>query len=104
MADRRDAMPEVFNTPEVRFDCPEERKFEVIQQVKAQLATGNAEVNTTDGVRVRTPEGWWLLRASNTQPVLVARVEASSPAALERLKGEVRGTLAAVGIAAPAGF
>jgi phosphomannomutase len=104
MADRRDSMPETFNTPEVRFDCPEERKFEVIQQVKAQLATGNAEVNTTDGVRVRTSEGWWLLRASNTQPVLVARVEASSPAALERLKDEVRGTLAAVGIAAPTGF
>jgi phosphomannomutase len=55
-------------------------------------------VNDIDGVRVNTPDGWWLLRASNTQNVLVARCESSSPEGLERLKAEVRAALAAVSI------
>ena len=104
MAELRDRMPEVHNTPEVRFACPEEDKFRVIGDLKARLLAAGAEVDTTDGVRVRRPGGWWLLRASNTQPVLVARAEATSEAGLERLKDEVRRALGDVGLTAPADF
>ena len=64
-------MPVAFNTPEVRFDCPEERKFAAIAEVKANLAEEGAQVEDIDGVRVTTADGWWLARASNTQAVLV---------------------------------
>jgi phosphomannomutase len=104
MAEIRDAMPAAFNTPEVRFDCPEERKFAAIAEVKANLAREGAQVDDIDGVRVNTEDGWWLARASNTQPVLVVRAEAKSLQALERLKDVVRHQLDRVGIAAPAGF
>ena len=104
MTELKDAMPVAYNTPEVRFDCPEERKFGAIAEVKANLAQEGAEVDDIDGVRVKTADGWWLARASNTQAVLVVRAEASSPEALERLKAVVRGQLDRVGIAAPAGF
>ena len=104
MTELKDAMPVAYNTPEVRFDCPEERKFGAIAEVKANLAREGAEVDDIDGVRVKTEDGWWLARASNTQAVLVVRAEAGSPEALERLKGVVRHQLDRVGIAAPAGF
>ena len=55
-----------------------------------------------DGVRVTTADGWWLLRASNTQAVLVARGEAADEAALARLKQQIAANLAAVGVAPPA--
>ena len=79
-------MPVAWNTPEIRFDCPEERKFGAIAEVKAHLAAEGAEVDDIDGVRVNTTDGWWLARASNTQAVLVVRAEASSPEGLERLE------------------
>ncbi|MEN0073785.1 MAG: phosphomannomutase/phosphoglucomutase [Paracraurococcus sp.] len=97
----RAALPQVINTPELRFDCPEERKFEVVREVKERLAGTGAKVQDVDGVRVLTPDGWWLLRASNTQAVLVARCEASSEAGLERLKGMLVEQLTASGLAAP---
>jgi phosphomannomutase len=104
MAELKDAMPATHSTPEVRFDCPEERKFEAIGEIRANLAAEGAEVNGIDGVRVRTEDGWWLARASNTQAVLVVRAEAGTPEGLERLKAEIRRQLDRVGIAAPAGF
>ena len=82
----REAMPQVVNTPELRFDCADTRKFTVIEEVAARLKQEGARVSEIDGVRVLTDDGWWLLRASNTQAVLVARCEASSDAGLERLK------------------
>jgi phosphomannomutase len=82
----RDALPQVINTPEVRFDCDDTRKFAVIEEVALRLRAEGAKVSETDGVRVLTDDGWWLLRASNTQAVLVARAEASTDAGLERLK------------------
>ncbi len=100
----RAALPAVINTPEIRFDCPEEQKFAVIEAVKSHLAGSDADVDDIDGVRVRTADGWWLLRASNTQAVLVARCEAQDSAGLERLKESVRGALAAAGMAAPDDF
>jgi phosphomannomutase len=104
MAEIKDRMPVAYNTPEVRFDCPEARKFSAVAEIKANLAAEGAQVNDIDGVRVRTQDGWWLARASNTQAVLVVRAEAGTPEGLERLKAEVRRQLGRVGIEAPAGF
>jgi len=98
----RDALPQMVNTPEVRFDCPDERKFSLVEEVKARLAADPAiKVNTIDGVRVDTDDGWWLLRASNTQPVLVVRCESDSDAGLDRLKALVVEQLALSGMDAP---
>ena len=97
----RAALPQVLNTPELRFDCPEERKFVVVEEVKGRLAASGAKVQAVDGVRVLTEDGWWLLRASNTQAVLVARCEATSEAGLERLKAGLVEQLTASGLAAP---
>ncbi|HET6520246.1 MAG TPA: phosphomannomutase/phosphoglucomutase [Geminicoccaceae bacterium] len=103
LAGRRDRMAEVVNTPELRFDCPDERKFDVVRRVKERLAAEpGIEVNDIDGVRVTTPDGWWLLRASNTQAVLVARAEAADEAGLGRLKDQIRRQLEAVGVEPPA--
>jgi phosphomannomutase len=86
LSEIRDALPQVINTPELRFDCDDTRKFAVIEEVTARLRSEGADVTETDGVRVVTHDGWWLLRASNTQAVLVARAEATTEAGLERLK------------------
>ena len=94
----KDAMPAVVNTPEMRFPCSEERKFQVVEEVLARLKAAGAEVNDTDGARVNTPDGWWLLRASNTQDVLVARAEAHDEAALERLTAAIDSELAKSGV------
>ena len=96
----KDAMPVMINTPELRFPCSEERKFPVIREVLARLKAAGAEVNETDGARVNTPDGWWLLRASNTQDVLVARAEARDAAALDRLMAALNAELSAVGVEA----
>ena len=97
----REALPHVINTPEVRFDCDDRRKFAVIEEVAARLQAEGAKVSATDGVRVQTPDGWWLLRASNTQAVLVARCEATSTAGLDRLKAALVKQLTASGLAEP---
>lgn len=82
-------LPTLFNTPELRIEVNEAEKFDLVPRVfeslKAQ-ANDNADLDDIDGVRVSTPDGWWLLRPSNTQDVLVARVEANSEEGLERLK------------------
>ena len=105
LADLLDAMPKVFNTPETRFEVDEARKFAIVNEVKARLAEqGGAEVVDIDGVRVTTEDGWWLLRASNTQNVLVARAEATSEDALARLKGKIGEQLGQSGIVIPEEF
>ena len=93
-------MPVSVATPELRFQVDETRKFAVIGEVAERLAAEGAEVNSTDGVRVKTPDGWWLLRASNTQDVLVARAEAKDQAGLDRLMATVNEQLERSGIAA----
>ena len=97
----RDALPHVLNTPELRFDCDDLRKFIVIEEVAARLKQAGATVSDVDGVRVSTPDGWWLLRASNTQAVLVARAEAKTEQGLARLKDALSHQLQASGLAAP---
>ncbi|WP_395611673.1 phosphoglucomutase/phosphomannomutase PgmG [Allosphingosinicella sp.] len=94
----RSAMPDVVNTPELRFQVDESRKFAVVDEVLDRLAADGAEVNRTDGARVNTPDGWWLLRASNTQDVLVARAEAKDQAGLDRLIAQIDDQLALSGV------
>lgn len=101
LADRYARMPKAINTPELRFECPDERKFAVIDEVKARLHKLGADVNDVDGVRVSQDGGWWLLRASNTQPVLVARCEAPTQEALDRLRASVAEQLEASGLSLP---
>lgn len=98
----RDRLPPVVNTPELRFPCDESRKFTVIDEVRARLRRAGADVADIDGVRVKTEDGWWLLRASNTQAVLVARAEARNEAGLERLKSLLVAELRASGVEPPA--
>ncbi|WP_194744083.1 phosphoglucomutase/phosphomannomutase PgmG [Thermaurantiacus tibetensis] len=99
LAALRDAMPAVVNTPELRFPCSEDRKFRVVEEVLERLRAAGADVDSTDGARVTTEDGWWLLRASNTQAVLVARAEARDEAGLARLVAEIDRQLAASGVA-----
>ena len=98
LAGLRSAMPEIVNTPELRFQVDESRKFAVVQEVLDRLAASGAEVDRTDGARVNTAEGWWLLRASNTQDVLVARAEAKDEAGLDRLVAQIDEQLALSGV------
>jgi phosphomannomutase len=95
---RRDHLPHMVNTPELRFDCAEDRKFAVVAEVKARLDAEGATFSAIDGVRVDTEDGWWLLRASNTQAVLVARCEAASAEGLKRLRQTLSAQLAASGV------
>ncbi|MBX6367585.1 MAG: phosphomannomutase/phosphoglucomutase [Rhodospirillales bacterium] len=101
IARMRDRLPQVVNTPELRFPCPEERKFAVVEEVKNRLRAAGADVNDIDGVRVRSGDGWWLLRASNTQDVLVARAEAKSEGGLAALKAQLADQLRQSGIEPP---
>ncbi len=96
----KDGMAPMVNTPELRFQVSEDRKFAVIDEVLDRLEADGADVNRTDGARVNTPDGWWLLRASNTQDVLVARAEARDQAGLDRLIAQINDQLAASGLAA----
>lgn len=94
----RGAMPAMVNTPELRFQVDETRKFTVIEEVRARLSGNGAQVDATDGVRVTTEDGWWLLRASNTQDVLVARAESDAEHGLDRLMAQIDEQLAASGL------
>jgi phosphomannomutase len=98
LTELKSEMPAVLNTPEMRFQVDESRKFAVVDEVLDRLEQAGAEVNRTDGARVNTPDGWWLLRASNTQDVLVARAEAKDQAGLDRLVAQIDEQLAASGI------
>lgn len=97
----RDRLPHVVNTPELRFPCAETRKFEVVREVGKRLRQAAAEMTEIDGVRVRTADGWWLLRASNTQDVLVARAESTTTDGLARLTAALSAQLATSGVALP---
>ncbi|HTQ33012.1 MAG TPA: phosphomannomutase/phosphoglucomutase [Stellaceae bacterium] len=99
LVDIADQLPATFNTPELRIDCDEARKFAIVAEVAERLRQRDAEVVAIDGVRVKSPDGWWLVRASNTQAVIVARAEASTEAGLARLKGEITRELSQSGLA-----
>lgn len=84
--------PSSFHTPEIRFECDDTKKFSIVEDVKAELSqTLNAhdEVIDIDGIRFQSNDGWWLLRASNTENLLVARCEGKSEAGLQKLKKQL---------------
>ena len=86
-------LPRTVATPEIRVDCPDEIKFDVVHRLTERLRKRHPIVDV-DGVRVLFPEGWGLVRASNTQPVLVLRFEASTPELLKQYQEEVESALA----------
>jgi phosphomannomutase/phosphoglucomutase len=92
-------LPTTFTTPEIRVDVAEEAKFAVVERAAAHFAS-RYRVNTIDGVRIAFADGWGLIRASNTQPVLVLRFEATSEAALASYRAEVSEWLAGQGVRA----
>ena len=93
-----DAMPVMINAPEMRFPVDDARKFAVVDEVRTRLAANHADMATIDGVRVSTPDGWWLLRASNTEAMLTARVESGSEEGLANLLANLDAQLAASGV------
>lgn len=97
----RDRLPTLANTPEIRFDCPDDRKFGVVAEVRDRLVSEGHRINDIDGVRVTSEDGWWLLRASNTQAALAARCEARDEAALSRVRSALEAELARSGIRLP---
>jgi phosphomannomutase len=101
LAEIADALPAVVNTPELRLPCEEARKFAIVEEIRGRLRQRGAEVTTIDGVRVKTPDGWWLVRASNTQAIVVARAEAADAAGLARVKAALAAELAASGLTLP---
>lgn len=85
-----DGLPKVYNTPEIRIDTTEEKKHSIVSALKNKFSqnTPDYKVNFQDGVRVSFKEGWALARASNTQPVLVLRFEATSEEDLQKIRHE----------------
>jgi phosphomannomutase len=98
LAEMRAALPAMVNTPELRLACSDERKFAVVEEVKARQRSAGVTINDIDGVRVENAEGWWLLRASNTQAGLVVRCEAQDQRGLDHLMKVVAGELRTSGL------
>ena len=94
MAAFRQALPVTVCTPEIRMKCADARKHLVVREVAARMRSCGAQIDTTDGIRVTSPDGWWLLRASGTEAKLTARCEARDSAALQHLRHELRLQLA----------
>ena len=101
LADLRDALPMTCATPDLRLPVDESAKFAMVERVLARLQAAGAEVDRTDGARVTTPGGWWLLRASNTEGALTLRAEAADRAGLDRLLADIAERLAPEGVSIP---
>ena len=90
LTELRSAIPPMLNTPELRFQVDEARKFAAMAEIAERLTTSPGpeveSVNDTDGVRVNTADGWWLLRASNTSPKLIMRVEADTEKRVKEIR------------------
>jgi phosphomannomutase/phosphoglucomutase len=97
LAELVDSIPRYHATPETRLSCPEDRKFAVVEELKREFA-GRYRVIDIDGVRVEFGDGWGLVRASNTQPVLVVRFEARSAARLAEIRALFMEPLARLGV------
>jgi phosphomannomutase/phosphoglucomutase len=95
-----DSIPSYFSTPETRLECPEERKFEIVDELRREFAS-RYRVIDIDGARVEFGDGWGLVRASNTQPVLVVRFEARTPARLEEIRRIFMEPLKRLGVGEP---
>ncbi len=93
-----DELPKFVNTPEIRFPCPDDEKFKLIEKLKFNLKKSGTIFSDIDGIRVTTDNGWWLLRASNTQPVMVARAEGKDDISLSNLQLQLQDNLKSIGI------
>ncbi|MBI3566824.1 MAG: phosphomannomutase/phosphoglucomutase [Gemmatimonadetes bacterium] len=100
VADLLADIPHYVSTPEIRVDCPDDQKFAIVDAATAYFRARH-QVIDVDGVRILYGDGWGLIRASNTQPILVVRFEALSEARLREIRGEVAGWLAAQGVSFP---
>lgn len=89
-------LPVSFSTPEIRKDCPDEIKFTVVERALKQFQSQGLKVNAIDGARVEFGDGWGLVRASNTQPVLVLRFEASSQDRLNEIRSRLENTVSSL--------
>ena len=94
-------IPSYPSTPELRLDCPDEQKFGIVEDIVRHYKSTN-EVIDIDGARVLFDGGWALVRASNTQPVVVARIEADDRERLSEIGADVRAVLAEHGVELPA--
>jgi phosphomannomutase/phosphoglucomutase len=90
-------VPRFVSTPEIRVDCPDDKKFAIVEEA-TKYFSAKYEVITVDGARVLFGDGWGLIRASNTQPVLVMRFEARTKEQLERIQSEMQGWLRSRGV------
>ena len=95
-----DSIPSYFSTPETRLECPEERKFQIVDELRREFAA-RYRVIDLDGARVEFGDGWGLVRASNTQPVLVVRFEARTPERLEEIRRIFMEPLRRLGVGEP---
>lgn len=101
LAQMRAELPKTFSTAEIRIETSEEKKFVIVEDLKKLLHKNNEKFVDIDGIRAQSSEGWWLIRASNTQPVLVARCEANSQQNLEKMKNNLREKLSFCNIKIP---
>ena len=101
LAQMRAELPKTFSTAEIRIETSEEKKFAIVEDLKNLLHKNNEKFVDIDGIRAQSSEGWWLIRASNTQPVLVARCEANSQQNLEKMKNNLREKLSFCNIKIP---
>src|SRR3546814_14106637 len=90
-----------MSTPEIRVPCAEDRKWKVVEAIRARQSVAGTAIDAIDGVRVRQGSGWWLLRASNTQDILVVRCEAATRKDLAEIMDFLRRELADVALATP---
>jgi phosphomannomutase/phosphoglucomutase len=97
LAELVDSIPHYFATPETRLACPEDRKFAIVEALRKEFA-GRYKVIDIDGARVEFGDGWGLVRASNTQPVLVVRFEARTPERLEEIRERFMEPLRRLGV------
>ena len=86
-------MPKTYASPELRVDTKEEKKFELVRRCTETLRAAGHQIIDVDGVRVTFPDGWGLIRASNTQPILVLRFEANTPERLKEIQHLIEGTV-----------
>lgn len=89
LSDLRKTTPKTYATPEIRLEIPDARKFSVIKELSSFLTKEGKTFCDIDGIRASFPDGWWLLRCSNTEPAIIARVEATSPEGKKRLKDDM---------------
>jgi phosphomannomutase len=87
--DAFNALPTGFVTPEIRIECAEDKKFDIVESVRKKVKRNDARITEIDGIRVNSDVGWWILRASNTQNALSLRIEAYSKESMATLKNEV---------------